>query len=97
VVADALNCCLQWVGICFVFHYLDNFILIATPQSEECDQAVPMLDSVCARIGVPKPSHTYLTVLGIKIDTVAGELHLPDKKLQRLKALLQEWGTRKMY
>ena len=32
---------------------------------------------------------------GIDIDTVAGELHLPEEKLSRLMSLLQEWGSKK--
>ena len=38
---------------------------------------------------------TCLIFLGIQIDTVAGELRLPEEKLQRLRTLLQEWSTRK--
>lgn len=32
-----------------------------------------------------------LTYLGIEIDTTAGELHLLEEKLQRVKAVVQEW------
>ncbi len=32
---------------------------------------------------------------GIIIDTVAGELHLPEEKLQRLRSLLRSWGDKK--
>lgn len=38
---------------------------------------------------------TRLIFLGIQIDTVSGELRLPEEKLQRLRTLLQEWGSRK--
>ena len=38
---------------------------------------------------------TCLIFLGIQIDTVAGELRLPEEKLQRLRTLLREWSTRK--
>lgn len=37
---------------------------------------------------------TCLSVLGIVIDTVAGELRLPADKLECLRALLQHWGSR---
>ena len=37
---------------------------------------------------------TCLPVLGIVIDTEAGELYLPDEKLERLQALLQQWGSK---
>ena len=52
-VADALNWCLQRAGIRFVSHYLDDFIVVAPPRSEECQRAVEALDSVCAKLGVP--------------------------------------------
>ena len=37
-----------------------------------------------------------LVYLGIVIDTMAGELQLPHSKLQRLKTLLQQWGTKRV-
>ena len=38
---------------------------------------------------------TCLIFLGIQVDTVIGELRLPEEKLHRLRTLLQEWGARK--
>ena len=38
---------------------------------------------------------TTLIFLGIVIDTMAGELRLPESKLQRLRTLLQQWGTKR--
>ena len=37
---------------------------------------------------------TCLIFLGIQVDTVTGELRLPEEKLHRLRTLLQEWGAR---
>ena len=37
---------------------------------------------------------TVLVFLGICVDTVAGELQLPDSKLERLKVLLRDWGNK---
>ena len=76
-VADVLNWCLQWAGIRFVSYYLDDFIVVAPPRSEECLRAVGALDLVCAKLGVPMAPHkrdgptTCLIFLGIQIDTVA--------------------------
>ena len=39
---------------------------------------------------------TCITFLGIQVDTVAGELRLPEEKLLRLKTLLQEWEEKKV-
>ena len=97
-VADGLNWCLQRAGIRFVSHYLDDFIVV---RSEECQRTVEALDLVCAKLGVPMAPHkrdgptTCLIFLGIQIDTVAGELRLPEEKLQRLRTLLREWSMRK--
>ena len=40
-------------------------------------------------------SYTCLTSLGIELDTVAGELRLPTKKLHHLEKMLREWHNRK--
>ena len=50
-VADVLNWRLQRAGIRFVSHYLDDFIVVAPPRSEECLRAVEALDLVCAKLG----------------------------------------------
>ena len=100
-VADVLNWGLQQAGIRFIQHYLDDFIIMAPPHSDECQRAIQTLDEVCAQLGVLMAPHkqdfptTRLIFLGIQIDTVSGELRLPEEKLQRLRTLLQEWGSRK--
>ena len=100
-VADALCWCLQQAGIRFVLHYLDDYIIMSPPNSSECARAVEILGQTCAQLGVPMAANksegpvTSLVFLGIVMDTVAGELRLPDDKLQRLRYLLQRWGSRR--
>ena len=100
-VADAWCWCLQQAGIRFVLHYLDNYIIMSPPNSSEYARAVEILGQTCAQLGVPMAANksegpvTSLVFLGIVIDTVAGELHLPDDKLQRLRSLLQRLGSRR--
>ena len=100
-VADALNWYLRQRGIRYVFHYLDDFIIIGLPDSSECQDALAILDDVCIWLSVPLAEHkrdgptTCIVFLGIVLDTVAGELRLPPDKLERLKALLKSWGDRK--
>ena len=100
-IADALEWCLRQQGIRDIFHYLDDFIIVAPPRSPECSLALKTLDRVCATLGVPIAEHkrdgptTCITFLGIEIDTVAAQLRLPVPKLERLRALLQSWGDRK--
>jgi len=101
-VADALCWCLQQAGIRFVYHYLDDYILVAPPNSKECSEAVATVEETCAKLGVPmapgkkEGPTTALTFLGIFVDTVAGELKLPEDKQLRLQELLRAWGEKRV-
>ena len=100
-VADALCWHLHQSGIPLLRHYLDDFIIVAPPHSTQCEESLTILDRECQTLGVPIAEHkrdgptTCLTFLGIEVDTVAGELRLPAVKLQRLRTLLLDWGTRR--
>ena len=52
-VSDALNCYLHRCGIHIIRHYLDDFIIVAPPQSSICEQSVAIFNRECARLGVP--------------------------------------------
>ena len=99
-VADALSWHLQRAGINLLFHYLDDFAIMGAPRSPQCAHSLEILDKECRWLSVPMTAHkregptTCLPVLGIVIDTMAGELRLPDDKLARLQALLQQWVNR---
>ena len=100
-VADALHWYLNRKGITHVLHYLDDFIIIAEPDSPGCQRNLATLMQTCQELGVPIADHktegpaTCLVYLGIEVDTVSGELRLPQDKLQRLQSLLGQWGDRK--
>ena len=100
-VADALNWHFRQSGISLILHYLDDFIIIAPPDSPQCALALAILKAECKRLGVPIAAHktegpsTLITFLGILIDTISGLLRLPADKLCRLQSLLREWGDRK--
>ena len=57
------------------------------------------MDLVCSQLQIPMAAHkregpaTCLVILGIEIDSLAGELRLPVDKLTRLRTLLQQWGS----
>ena len=99
--ADALNWHLQQAGIPLIRHYLDDYIIISHPDIATCKQFITILHNECSRLGIPIAAHksegptTCLTFLGIEIDTLSGQLRLPDDKLQRLKVLLHDWEGRK--
>ena len=89
-VADALEWHLKQRGIQHVFHYLDDFIVVARPASSDCRKAIGILNEACAYLSVPIADHkrdgptTCLTFLGIEVDTMAGQLRLPTEKLHLL-------------
>ena len=88
-------------GVRLLFHYIDDFITIGAPKSEECAHNVAIMNTVCDETGIPiEPEKTEgpatsITFLGIEIDTVALEIRLPRDKLSVLKSTLQTWRGRK--
>ena len=100
-VADGLHWHLTHCGIAHIYHYLDDFIMVAPPWSPRCQHYLDTLLQECKTLGVPIAMHktegptTCLVFLGIEVDTAAGELRLPQEKLLRLQALLHQWGDRK--
>lgn len=100
-VAEALHWHLVQSGITHLYHYLDDYIMVAPPHSRLCQRWLDVLLAECNRLGVPIAPHKtegptcVITFLGIQIDTVRGELCLPEDKLRRLKDLLGTWGGRR--
>ena len=95
-VADSLHWNLKQWGIEFLFHYLDDYILVAPPG---CQAWLDLLLSECSCLGVPIAPHkmegptTHIKFLGILRDTLR-VLLLPDDNLQRLRVQLGEWEVR---
>lgn len=79
--------------------YLDDFIIPCSPILSRAQTYIEILNQACRALGVPLAEHkrdgptTCLTFLGIEVDTVAGQLRLPQDKLQRLIALLSARGV----
>ena len=86
----------------YVAHYLDDFITVETPNSDQCLINQTILFETCKELGIPLAPHksegptTCLTFLGIEINSVAMELWLPQDKLHRLKELFSEWQFKKV-
>ena len=84
---NALEWCLRNAGVWHVFHYLDDFIVIGARTLPNVRKTLKTLNKTFAGLGVPIADHkgdgpmTCLTFLGIEVDTVASQLHLPRKKL----------------
>lgn len=100
-VADAFQWHLQNQGIEQILHYLDDYITIGPPGSTTCQRNLTTLLESASTLGIPIAEQktvgptTKLTFLGIEINTVSGELLLPDEKRQNLKSMLHQWGDRK--
>ena len=101
-VADALEWCCRQRGVCFIYHYLDDFIVFGPPGSDQCQDHLQSLEELCQTLCVPLAVHkrqgptTCLPFLGIEIDTLACSLRLPEEKLRRLIQELDDWGDRKV-
>ena len=100
-VADALAWAMLNSGVKRLLHYLDDFLVLGSPNTEECSVALAKALGVCADMGVPvAPEKTEgpgqeISFLGITIDTTVGQLRLPPGKLSRLHTLIQKWSSRK--
>ena len=96
-VAEALEWVLRSRGVCNLIHYLDDFLLLGAPDSDECLQALRTSLLVCQELGVPLAVHkvegpsTRLTFLGLELDTSNMLLALPQDKLLKLRHLLAGW------
>jgi len=105
-VADALEWCISRAGVEYIYHYLDDFVVLGCPDAEQCVKNLSTLKTVCGDLGVllapekqADPS-TRLEFLGIIIDTLCQELQLPDDKLSKLKDFIlvkcSHWQNKEM-
>ncbi len=96
-VADAVGWALTKAGAPFLVHYLDDFLFFAPPSdSRPLALRHTVLDTL-QHLGVPvahekiEGPSTIVTFQGITIDTVAGELRIPEEKLVHIRQLVQSW------
>ena len=101
-IADAVEWAVREAGVQHVMHYLDDFLLLGSPGSDqECKTAMGYLLAKFAELGLPvAPSKlegpaTCLSFLGIEIDSEKMEVRLPQEKLANLKELVASWLGRR--
>lgn len=100
-IADALQWIVQHAGVPTVLHYLDDFLIISTPNPAQCHHELQQLLSIFSSLQVPVASDklegptTKLTFLGIELDTSSMTKRLPLTKLTELKATLAAWLGKK--
>lgn len=102
---SAISDTLEWIlfrqGMSSCLHYLDDFLTMGAPNSEECERNLKLMLRVCELLGLPVATHkvegptTGLDFLGIEFDTVHMIMRLPTQKLERLKQLLNQWLEKK--
>ena len=84
-----------------VLHYLDDFLLVGEPASEQCKDNLQKLLAVFTALHIPVAREklegptTRLSFLGIELDTHLRVLRLPQEKIEELRALLAQWRTKK--
>ena len=98
-VADALQWILISRDIQDVYHYLDDYLCIIPPGrlGGQHDKPLQRIIQICRELGVPlalekvEGPSTCLTFLGIEIDTMSLQIHLPPRKLQKVKNVVSYW------
>ncbi len=101
VLADALQWIMEQFGATWVRHYVDDYITIGAPGSQECTRNVSAMLAACAEANLPiEPEKnegpaTTITFLGLELDSQKMEVRLPENKRTRLKEMLESWKGRK--
>ena len=99
--ADFVAWVLACKGIQHQLHYLDDFLFLAAPNSQQGQEFRTVALQTLARLGIPVAAHktegptTALAFLGIVVNTSTFELHLPMEKLTRLQETIQQWTQRR--
>lgn len=100
-IADAAEWIARQHGVNFIIHYLDDYLIIGAPNSDECQKAMDILLRVFHRLGLPVVEHKLegpcrcRKFLGFELDSRKMEIRLPDSKLQEFQHLINEWQDRK--
>ena len=87
-------------GIRYQLHYLDDFLFIGAPDSQQGREYQSLALQTLAQLGVTVAAHktqgpsTALTFLGILVNTSTFELHLPGDKLTCLQDAIQQWACK---
>ena len=98
---ESFSTALEWIaksklGATAIVHVIDDFLFIANSRAK-CGQDLQAFVNLCLELGVPlAPGKTVaptrvITFLGITLDTVLMEARLPEDKLEKAKALLEDF------
>ena len=99
--ADALAWVMHKHGVSRQLHYLDDYLFLGAPTSQECAHNLQTALQVCHQLGVPVAAQktegptTCLTFLGIQLDSVSMQLSLAQDKLTRIRGLVLSWRSKR--
>ena len=95
---------IAWVlacqGVTYQLHYLDDFLFLGAPNSQQGREFLTTALQMLTRLGIPVAVHktegptTALVFLGILVDSYNFELRLPADKLARLQEAIWHWVPR---
>ena len=98
---SALGGALEWVlrqlEVQAVMHYLDDFLFVGSPGTDECQRALAITLATCEELGVPiapdktEGPSTSLAFLGIELNTASMSTSLPASKLAKLRMMVREF------
>lgn len=102
---ETFSSAINWIGIYklgiqHLLHILDDFLFVA-PSLSLCQQQLDIFLQFCHYVGIPiAPEKTVgacttLTFAGIELDTILQEARLPLDKLDKGRALISHFLTRK--
>ena len=87
--------------VLLLLYYLDNFLFIGAPGTNEASRAAWLATDTFCSLGVPVAFHKTegpslrIIFLGIVVDTSLCQLRLLEEKLQRLQVMMSEWQARR--
>ena len=97
---------LQWIlqhnyGLQWLIHYLDDYLMVGTPDSHSCGEHLQCFLRVCMHLGFPVAMDkvdgpaTVLSFLGLELDSVLQQICLPPEKLREILEELTKWQKKK--
>ena len=99
--SDALEYILLQAGISSCLHYIDDFLTLGAPDSQECAHNLRVLTDICKVLGIPlaiekiEGPSVCIIFLGIELDARTMTMRLPQEKPDHLRNLIAQWLCKK--
>jgi hypothetical protein len=97
--ATAINQFIQKAGVVYIYHYMDDFICVSTPQSalQDYDITMKMFNQLNISLSADKLQSptTRIEFLGLIIDSDTMQIQLPINKLTLYRTELSTWCNKR--